>query len=96
MFDRFKNFFYLCNKPPYKKNIEQNQVPLSKSLKKNISYFKNEFHESADLTIRNIKIGNICAAIITIEGMINKEILASSVINPIMWGEYPRDSPIEK
>lgn len=66
-----------------KKTIEKIN-PINYSLEKNIKYLKNIFNDSADLTIRNIKIQNSKAAIITIEGMIDKEILAVSVMNPFL------------
>ncbi len=67
----------------YKK--EKKKQSLSASLEKNIDYFKNSFDNSSDLTIRQIKISGTNAAIITIEGMINKETFASSVMNPIVY-----------
>ena len=66
-----------------KKTIEKIN-PINYSLEKNIKYLKNIFNDSSDLTIRNIKIQNSKAAIITIEGMIDKEILAVSVMNPFL------------
>ena len=58
---------------------------LTAKLEKNLDYFKKAFDESADLTIRPIEILNTSAAIITMEGMINKEMFATSVMNPIVY-----------
>ena len=58
---------------------------LTAALEKNLDYFKKSFDESADLTIRPIEILNTSAAIITMEGMINKEMFATSVMNPIVY-----------
>ena len=50
-----------------------NKQQLFSLIEKNIEQFKKAFDKSADLTIRPIKILNTKAAIITMEGMINKE-----------------------
>lgn len=47
-------------------------------------YFKNSFDNSDDLKIRKLKIGSNVAAIVTIDGMVDKEVLAVSVLNPII------------
>ena len=69
---------------------------ISKSLANSISYFKNEFSSSADLTIRQMEILGLEGAIITIEGMVNKEALANTVVTPIKFGKFKDGSPMEK
>lgn len=66
-----------------KKNVEKVNL-LYKSLEDNIKYLKDIFNNSADLTIRNIKFCGTSAAVITMEGMVNKEVLAVSVLNPFL------------
>ena len=77
----------LAKKYNVEKEIDKKEKKqlLSTSLDKNIEYFKKSFDESADLTIRLIKVLNTNAAIITMEGMINKETFANSVLNPIVY-----------
>lgn len=58
------------NKAQDKKEKKQ---PLSKLLEKNLEYFKKSFDESADLTIKPIKILNTNAAIIVSISKIGKE-----------------------
>lgn len=96
LFRYIKTLMDMYTKPAIKKDINKNNIHMEKSLHMNIKYFKEQFNGSADLTIREIDISGTKAAIITIEGMINKETLANSVINPIMNGEYKKSSPLDK
>lgn len=60
---------------------------MNNSLSEILSELKSDFADSADLTIRNIILkskNNIKAAIVTIEGMVDKEQLSQSVINPLL------------
>lgn len=61
------------------------------SLTEKLSELKSDFSDSADLTIRNITLKsarNIKAAIVTIEGMVDKEQLSQSVMNPLMAYDF--------
>ncbi len=77
--------YTLQNEADFISHEKENKHSLCNSLKKNLENFKNSFDESADLTIRPIKVLNTDAAIITMEGMINKETFATSVMNPIVY-----------
>lgn len=96
LFRYIKTLIDLYTKPTCKKNTNENDKAIEKSISKNIEYFKHQFDGSADLTVRKIDIDGTKAAIISIEGMINKEVLANSVINPIMRGEYKKKDPLDK
>ncbi len=80
------------NKTVYKRKVEK----MSDSLEKNIIYIKKEFDGSADLTIRQMKINETSMAIITIEGMINKQIFANSVLTPIVNCDFINKNSVEK
>lgn len=73
------------NRTEEKNDKKEKKQMLSTSLEKNLDYFKKSFDESADLTIRPMKILNTEAAVITMEGMINKETFANSVLNPVVY-----------
>lgn len=77
--------YALQNEADFISHEKENKHSLCNSLKKNLENFKKSFDESADLTIRPIKVLNTDAAIITMEGMINKETFATSVMNPIVY-----------
>jgi spore germination protein KA len=78
--------------------------PIDKFLEKSISLFKKEFGGSADLIIRQIKIREIDAAVISIDGMINKDLtgdilrlitnFSSEEKNPVKIYEDLRDKVI--
>lgn len=62
-----------------------------KNIEDNITYLKEKANNSADFTVRELNLKNSSStkcAIITTEGMCNKESLAISVINPIAKAEY--------
>ena len=56
---------------------------------KNTAYLRFKFDGSADLTIRNIYVNQKRCAIVTIEGMCDKETLSLSVIEPLLKSFYP-------
>ena len=61
------------------------------SLKENIVTLKEMFANSADLTIRDMKLisqSKTKAALITIEGMCSKDIIALSIINPLLYTDF--------
>lgn len=66
---------------------------LSHNLLENLIYFRQQYDGSSDLTIRECKVAGVDAAVITIEGMINKQVFATSVLNPILQGAYPDNEP---
>ncbi len=53
---------------------------------------QNEFKDSDDLTIREVKIGDTSLSVVSLDGMVNKEIVAESILNPIL---VAKDSLIE-
>lgn len=90
----FKNLiskYEIQNEAEFVDHEKENKQSLFDSLKKNLENFKNSFDGSADLTIRPIKVLNTNAAIITMEGMINKETFATSVMNPIVYAFEKED-----
>lgn len=69
---------------------------MNSSLEENISKLKRMFNNSADFTVRDMKLKSqlkLNAAIITIEGMCSKEIVAISVINPLLDYDFEYSKP---
>lgn len=63
------------------------------SLSKNISELKSITYNSADFTVRNIELNDkekTKAAVITIEGMCDKEGIAIAIINPLINADYEK------
>lgn len=66
-----------------------------KSLTKNLDTLKKMFAFSADFTVREMTLSaldSINAAIITIEGMCSKEVIALSIINPLLAYSFTETS----
>ncbi len=62
---------------------------LYSDIEKNISYMKRRFGGSADFTVRRIVLSDgTGAAVITMEGMSNKETIALSITNPLMEFDF--------
>lgn len=56
-------------------------------LQKNLDFLKEAFSSSADFTVRNFKLiseNNLKSALITIEGMCNKDNISLSIVEPIL------------
>ena len=96
MFDFIKDFKNLYMKPNKSESNKQVKKFLSKILKENIEHFKKEFGQSADLTIREMEIAGLDGAIITMEGMVDKRTLATSVVNQIVNTKFNEDTPMKK
>lgn len=65
-------------------------------LSENIKYFKDAFDGSSDFICREFKVTGSRAALITMEGLVNKEVLAQSVLNPIMRAAVLETDPVKK
>ena len=79
-----KKFFLESKKDPKQEN---KKTKIDKSLKKTIEFFQKEFDEGADLIIRQMKISCSDAAIISVDGMIDKDI-TNDIMKSIVNFEY--------
>ncbi|MDR0404471.1 MAG: spore germination protein [Oscillospiraceae bacterium] len=83
--------------PSEKKPRKNKKVEISASLSETLKYLQNEFNSSSDFVKREFEIDKTKAAIINMDGLINKEILATSVMNPIRkHGPIGCQTPCEK
>ena len=70
---------------------------LYEPLERNLEYLQHSFDGSADFTVRNMTLKDgTRAAILTIEGMTNKETLAVSIANPIILSDIEGETGEEK
>ncbi len=76
-------------------NTEKSRF-FSKSLTENLEYFKREFNDTIDLSIKYIDISGVNSAIITISGMISKDTFTQSVMNPIINSKIVGNTSKEK
>ncbi len=74
-------------RPPMSPKSNPPKVPIDKNLELNLERLQAIYHDSSDLTVKrmNLKLsdGTVEIAIITMEGMVDKEVLSTSVTNPI-------------
>ncbi len=57
---------------------------ISPELSVSLAYLRSVFDNSADLTIRELQFSNIRGAVITIDNMIDKQVLAESILMPVL------------
>ena len=83
--DKIKNYF--SPKSDNVKPIEKHRIFID--IDNNVNFIKKAFDNSADLTIKNLVLqDNTKAVIITMEGMVNKEVLSLSITTPIIGTNY--------
>ena len=63
-------------------------TPVTASLDETLSRLRADFGSSADLTIRELNISGIRAAVITIDNMTDKQVLAEGVLMPLMCSSF--------
>ena len=86
IFEYFKSLFF---PKPCAAAKKPQATPLNTNIDRNIGYLQGKFNGSADFTVRRLNINSIRGAILTMEGMCNKDTLTLSVINPLLEKEYP-------
>ena len=64
--------------------FHDSNTPIAVSLEDNLRYLRSSFQGSADLTLRSIRLTELNAAVITIDNMIDKQVLAEGVLKPLM------------
>lgn len=73
-------------------------IKMNNSSKEKIEILKGMFANSADFTVRDMELcdkAHTSAAILTIEGMCSKDVIALSVINPLLLYDYKSQTPDE-
>ncbi len=91
--EEIKNYFM----PQVKtfKEIEKHNI--FEDLQENIRFMQKAFDYSIDFTVKKLTLSdNTKSAIITIEGMVNKEVLALSIANPIIESKLDNKTGNEK
>ena len=61
----------------------ENQGGFSQSLLENLVTFRSQFQDSIDFVQREFQIGGTRAAILSIEGLIDKQLLPQGILNPM-------------
>lgn len=64
---------------------------LSTSLEKNKAYFQSQFSNAMDLIVRQVEIEGRAVALFAVDGLVNKEVIALTVLEPLLKTTgYPR------
>lgn len=69
------------------------QKPLTSSLKQNLEGLRQMFDVSSDLVIREITVAGYSAAVVSIEGMVDRHAMADAVIMPLLHLQERYSSP---
>ena len=90
MFDKLKKYFRETEMEVKKVEPPPKSDPITGVLMNDLVYLRAQFGVSADLTIRRLNVCGHRAAILTIEGMIDRHMMADAVILPItaLTGSY--------
>lgn len=86
MFNFIKKIERFYN-PPLHPREDKKSIPIDNDLQNNVNKLREIFNGTTDFTVKNLNLqtvkGSLSVAIITMEGLVNKETLALSVTNPI-------------
>jgi len=91
MYQFIKNITELYRSSHHYQAVTQ-ETKLGSVLDDTLAMIQKSFAGSADLTIREISLSAHSAAIITIDNMIDKQVLAESILNPLMTNCYLSDA----
>jgi len=92
----FRHFMDVYVRGKEKKPEVKSRGFLSKSLIENVEFFKREFGQTADLSIKYLNIEGVSSALITIGGMVDKNTLTNSVMVPIIESKIEGSTNKEK
>ena len=66
---------------------------LSPNLEENLTYFTGRFQNAMDLMVRRVELSGRKAAMIAIDGLVNKETITLSLLEPLLKTEGYPDQP---
>ena len=71
--------------------MKQQKTPLSADLQQTLDLLRQAFSVSSDLVIREITVAGYAAAVVSIEGMIDRHMMTDAVLLPLsrMPSDYP-------
>ena len=60
------------------------QQKLSMDLAGNLAFFQARFVKAMDLILRRVELGGRAAALLAVDGLVNKEVITLSVLEPLL------------
>lgn len=82
LYEFIKNIQNIYAKKNHPKIIPS-KTSFNSSLKTNLEYLQRQFHDTADLTIHEMNLSGIHAAVISIDNMVGKDIMSLAIIKPL-------------
>lgn len=76
--------------------MAQENPRLSSSLVENLIDLRKEFDDSMDFVVREFEITGTKAAILSIDGMVNKQVVVESILNPVLSAAVLELEPEQK
>lgn len=67
------------------------KTPFFQSIDQNINYIRVSFNDPQDLTVHEMKIAGLKAAVISIDNMVSKDMLAIGILKPLLTAVMPED-----
>ena len=65
---------------------------LSEHLKENVTYINGLFENAMDYIEREFMVGTVPAALLTMDGLVSKQHITLSILNPLMRAKTPTDN----
>ena len=63
---------------------------LSEHLKENVTYINGLFENAMDYIEREFMVGTVPAALLTMDGLVSKQHITLSILNPLMRAKFRR------
>lgn len=65
---------------------------LSQSLEENTRFFQQKFHNAMDFMLRELDLGGVPAALLGLDGLVNKQVITLSILNPLLEAPPPAEA----
>ena len=77
-------------------NQKNNETSLYPVLDRNVGYLRKKFNGSADFSVKYLHTETVRCAVVTMEGMCDKELLSIGVIKPLITDFLPKTDSIQQ
>lgn len=65
---------------------------LSQSLEENTRFFQQKFQNAMDFMLRELDLGGVPAALLGLDGLVNKQVITLSILNPLLEAPPPAEA----
>ncbi len=89
----FKKIETQLNSPSKKSPPKESSTSLHKDLNKNLETIKKKYHNSSDLIIKKVQIGEVEVGLIMVEAMVNLQLVSLNYLEPLTRYEGNETNP---